>query len=345
MSIVEATLEHYKASLPKIRSAFTDYYFSCSLQGEDGKDYFVTLVIVGHTVMGEYDSGRISISVEPLRYFTTPSSRTIINGEKAEIENRLLLPVGSIKTEASSTDLTITLDAFQITIAPPAYEFRYHGEDASVDLRFKSLGTPFWFNQGKPEGARITPSTIVKGLEAFGEVEGTITLDGKEVAVKGVGCHEHVQSDAIHWMEFGWQDWMWFVFDELYGLAFNMQGGEYKDGGIYLRNEKEYLVVKDFFIDRPKWAFSPTLQHQWPITFTLEAPTDKGTLFLEGDVVRSQPYYQVEKHRQAMTMPFADMDVNWRGTFVYKDGKKMNLTNGKGGNEVIAAYNFAQGPH
>ena len=137
-------------------------------------------------------------------------------------------------------------------------------------------------------------------------------------------------------------DWIWFVFDELYGLIFEMHGGGYKDGGIYLMEEKEYLTINDFDIDRPQWAFSPVLQHHWPIGITARAHTDKGSFFIEGEVLRSQPWGRINKYRPAMTMPTADMELRWKGSFTYSDGRTITLSNGRGGDEVISLYNFAQ---
>jgi hypothetical protein len=41
-------------------------------------------------------------------------------------------------------------------------------------------------------------------------------------------------------------------------------------------------------------------------------------------------------------MPFSDMGIDYRGTFVYNDGRTLKLNNGKGGDEMIATYNFVE---
>ena len=146
----------------------------------------------------------------------------------------------------------------------------------------------------------------------------------------------------MFWMEFGWQDWIWFSFEKMYGLIFGLHGGGYKDGGLYLVDEKEYLVIRDFDIDRPKWAYSPVLQNHIPTAVTIRALTDKGTLFLEGTAVRSQPWRKINKYVPAMTMPAADMEFQWKGSFAFKDGRTIVLDRGKGGSEYFAVYNFAQ---
>jgi hypothetical protein len=48
------------------------------------------------------------------------------------------------------------------------------------------------------------------------------------------------------------------------------------------------------------------------------------------------------KYQYGATMPFSDMGIDYRGTFVYNDGRTLKLNNGKGGDEMIATYNFVE---
>ena len=143
----------------------------------------------------------------------------------------------------------------------------------------------------------------------MGDAEGSITIGGKEIRVKGRGIFEHVIAEYNAWMEIGWQDWIWFVFNDMYGLVYEVHTAGYKDGAIYLVKEKEYLIIRDFDIDHPQWAFSPVLQHHFPIRVQARASTDKGVLLTEWDVVRSQTWGQVNKYRPIVTMAASDMDV------------------------------------
>ena len=78
-----------------------------------------------------------------------------------------------------SSSFTVRIDDFEAIMTPPVYRLYHRGNEVSVDLELRNLGTPFWFNQGKEEGARISPSNLVWGMELFGKVEGSITLQGK----------------------------------------------------------------------------------------------------------------------------------------------------------------------
>ncbi len=339
MKLEDPSIETYRDLNSRFEKGFIDYWFNGSLTGDDGKEYFLTYAIFCE---GDRDVARLDISMEPIWCFTRPSSKVIQKNEIPEVDTLFIKPRGTAETEVSSTAFSIKLGGFDIRCSPPVYKLKYSGKECGLDLTLKIKGSPFWFNRGKEEGARITPSTLIWGFELFGDMEGTLTIGGKETHVIGVGIHECVTSSIQAWFEYGWMDWIWFHFDELYGLIFDMHGGKYKDGCIYLMKEKEYLVINDFDIDHPQWAYSPVLQHHWPIRISAKAKTDRGILFIEGDVLRSQTWRQQNKHRHAMNLPASDMEVRWTGNFVYNNGKKISLTNGRGGDEIIEVTNFAQ---
>ncbi len=340
MSIVEASLEHYKDFASRMEREFRDYHFQACLSGDDGQNYYLTYSLAR---MENRDFAKLVISIEPIWFMTTPAARIIQKGEKPEIELGENKPYGAMETKFSSSEFSVKVESFEVIAAPPMFKLRCEENGTGVDLALKSLGLPFWFNEGKEEGGRITPSSGAQwGWELFGTMEGTITIKGKKISVKGYGVHEHLVMRHVAWGEIGWQDWMWFVFDDLYGLIFNIHGGGYQDGGIYLMKDKEYVVTRDYDIDHPEWAYSPFLQHHVPSKLKVRARNEKGTLHLEGDIVRILPWRRINKYRHAVSVPCADTEFQWQGRFVYKDGQTLTLNNGKGGNEVIGNFNFVQ---
>jgi hypothetical protein len=340
MAIVHPTVKHYEDFSSCFENEFRDYHLQACLTGDDGKDYYLTYTIAR---MENREFTQLVISDEPVWYSTTPRKRIIRKGEKPLIELGNQQRIGAMKTEASSSGFKASMGTFEATLAPPLFRFGCREKDVSVDLTLESLGLPWWINEGKEEGAKITPSTTpIRGFEQLGKVGGVLSIKGKEIHVKGVGVHEHFVQQHMAWAEMGWQDWIWFVSDEMYGLIFELHGGPYKDAGIYLIKEKEYLVVRDFDIDHPQWAYSPMLQHNIPIAFKVRASTDKGILLLEGDMIRALPWRRINKYRHAAATPSADTEFVWKGVFTYHDGRTLVLNHGKGGNECIANYNFFQ---
>ncbi len=315
MAIVDATLDHYADFVSRFDNEFRDYHFQACLTGDDGKDYYLTYTVAR---MENRDFAKLVISIEPVWLMTTPSSRIIQKGEKPEIQLGENKPYDTMTIEVSSSAFTAKIDSFEVIASPPDFRFRCQGNRTSIDLNLASLGLPFWFNEGKEEGAKITPSSSAQwGWELFGKVEGVMTLEGKQISVRGLGVHEHIVTQHVAWAEMGWQDWMWFVFDELYGLVFFIHGGGYKDAGIYLMKEKQYLVSRAFDIDHPQWVYSPFLQHYVPAAIKARVYTKKGTLHLEGNMVRMLPWRKTNKYRHAINIPCADTEFQWNGRFVY----------------------------
>ncbi len=360
MNIPNVTLDVLKDFASRAESedfkGFLDYYMIGCLNGDDGKDYMVTMCVAEGDaavakILGIGDDiktfafARLIINEEPLRCYTTPKSKIILKGENPEVEMAVYEPGKALKVEYTSNSIIRKLDAFEFIWSPPddTYKGRYRGKDTSADLEFKPLGPPYWFNQGKEEGAQISPSNLLWGFEMLGNIEGSISIGGKKIGVKGIGINEHTFKPHTSWMEFVWMDWMWFVFDELYGIVFEVQGGNYKEGIVYFIKEKEYLIIKDFYIDHPQWAYSPAFQQYYPINFTADAITDKGTLSVEGDLVRSQPFTKMDRFKPSVHMIGGDMDLKFKGSFTFNDRRTIALNNGRGGNEIIATSNFSQG--
>jgi hypothetical protein len=337
--IVDPNIEQYKVFAGRYKGGFRDYHLQAIFRGEDEKDYFLTFTLAR---MMNRDLAKLEIISEPLWFLTTPSAKVVQEGEKPEINIGGNEPMGAMKTEVSESSFTATMGSYKAICTPPTYQFIHDGKDVSIDLHLSNLGTPFWFGQGKEEGALVTPSQLTYGMEMFGKLDGSITLGGKKIAVQGVGIHEHIIAENASWLEKGWQDWIWFFFDEMYGLLYDVKGGNFKDGGIYLMKEKEYLVVRDIKIDWPTWAYSPTLQHHLPMSIIAKAQTDKGALVLTGNAIKYLPWRKVNKYRPSMTNPGVDMEFQWSGKFSYKDGRSIDLKDGKGGDEIIAVYNFMQ---
>ncbi len=335
---IEPTIEHYRDFAVRFEGGFLDYYFQGILCGDDGNDYFLIYALAR---MGTgFDLARIEISTEPLWFLTTPFAKIIQKGEKPEIRVGGYQPMGSVKTRPSSAALIAYCDTFETVCTPPTYAFRYQGNTLSLDITLNSLGIPFWYNR-EDEGARITPSSICWGLELIGEAKGTITIEGKKIHVEGVGLHEHVILEHINWLEYGWHNWAWFLFDEMYGLIQETQHLDaFQSGGIYFRDEKRYFEVTKLDIENFQWAFSPVLQHDFPIGTKIRARTDKGTILIEGDALRTQPWNKIDRYSPGVNLCATEMEMNWRGSFTFKDGRNIKLEDGKGVNEVIGTFNY-----
>jgi hypothetical protein len=144
MGIFNQTVEHYNQFFNRFEKGLLDYFAEASLIGDDGKDYFVTVSLFRESLTqnhvlhkGKHLNARVSISMEPIWFLTTPSSKIIEKGEKPEIEIRAQMDP-MIKPEVTSSCFTLKADKWEFMLSPPSYRIKYHGEDVFLDLTFKS---------------------------------------------------------------------------------------------------------------------------------------------------------------------------------------------------------------
>lgn len=158
-------------------------------------------------------------------------------------------------------------------------------------------------------------------------MEGELGNNGNVVYLNGYGLMEHFWSDRWNHQSATRMDFIFFNFDELYGLVTFLDG--YTDGGIYLMDEKQYLVVDNFSIEYPEWAYNQALQYYVPIEISVSASTSTGLLEASGQVQRFQqvvpsgPYYNI-------------CGIRMSGTFTYSNRTIMTPTNGSGWGQNVS---------
>lgn len=175
----------------------------------------------------------------------------------------------------------------------------------------------------------LTPHSHAYGYNWSGTVEGVLTIQGRRVPFKGKGIRErYVAVDSSAAEIGGWEDWMWFHFDEAFGSLYEMKLGQ-KDMSLNLADEQLYLPAGDFTIEHHEWAFLRPLGGFIPTRYKVTMETDAGVLEFFAGVVGATVWGVTGK---APSTPVATL--NWgqlEGTFTYTDGRKRTLTNGLGG--------------
>jgi hypothetical protein len=314
-------------------TGFSDTFFQCSLDGENGKSYFVSMGFSKFaTDKGTRWHTRFEIneaSISQASPWKIPLFNAIRTGTVPEVdivkeyEDELAeLSYGEDKAVAKLPGITYVSHVDQ-------WDFKYEQESGSgFDLHFNALSRPFWFADGG-EG-QWTKSSKIKGFEAWSEAEGTLFFKGSPVKVRGLGAVERVKLTAMVWREVNWYDWIWVISDQLYLLLFHVNNGGYLDGKIYLPESDEYLNVESVTIEYPQVSYIPDLNHFVSTKIRVTATTVKGVLFLDGKLRRM--------HKRD---PYQDLEFNWEGQFSFWNGDKLYLTNAKGADEQGAFYSVA----
>ena len=93
-----------------------------------------------------------------------------------------------------------------------------------MQLNHRPAGYPTWYGHPKGEPSRLTTHSVTYRYFWSGAVDGTITVRGKTIKVAGKGVRErYIAVDTSPEEIGGWEDWMWFGFDELYGSAYEFR--------------------------------------------------------------------------------------------------------------------------
>jgi len=185
-----------------------------------------------------------------------------------------------------------------------------------VNLNFTSLGVPFWINRGR-EAICSPKGDTMSGFWDISKVEGFLTRNTQKTKISGMGFNEHLFS--LTPPERFWQrvDGIFFYTDQIYCAFWHLENKigsrryEYKDGAVLIRETEEYLIPIDFKIE---YLELDNLKR--PVKIRILADTTKGKL----NVV-AQALAETEKQ---LALKIID------GQFVFKDGRKMRLTNGYG---------------
>ncbi len=312
-------------------SGFSDSFLQASLEGENGKSYFVSMGVskFTHHEKGTRWHTRFELNEECIAKtlpWKIPLFNQLTTGVTAEVD--LLKDYGNdaVNIIHREDEVTVELPGMSYSSRGDNWDFRYEMESGSgFDLHFDALSVPYWFADGG--WMQWTKTSKIKGFEAWSNVEGTLYTNGSPVKVRGRGVVERVKLTAMIWGEVNWYDWIWVISDDLYVLLFHVNNGEYSDGKVFLRETGDYLNIDRVTIKFPEVSYIPDLNHFVSTKIAVQAVTEKGILALEGSLLRM--------HKRA---PYQDMEFTWNGSFSFWNGDKIILTNARGADEQGCYY-------
>jgi hypothetical protein len=299
-------------------TGWEDMDFWANLEGSDGKRYNVEIYMTVNNI------AKIKLdNAPPLIYF---------DGKKNIEENPFIRGgfKGPIITQRFPYSVVHTLRQggveFRFTCIPPDLHIvRVSAGADYIELNFFTRGLPFWGNEGKPWFSAFTGKAMI--YEILCDVEGELVIGHKSIQLKGYGNFEHFWADKWDWRHTKHSDGVWFNFDELYGILFDVD--DFTDGGVYLIKEKEYLVVDSYSVEYVDLAYNPMMNIDVPTKIHVIANTSKGVLEFVGqaqgfqNVSGKEGYYNIA-------------DMNLSGIFTYVNGTRLTLTNGSGWDQIIS---------
>ncbi|MFT4041623.1 MAG: hypothetical protein QM673_00530 [Gordonia sp. (in: high G+C Gram-positive bacteria)] len=312
-------------------AAFLDWLCSFVADGDDGKRYWFgcsPLVLVAEQV----DLWHYEVTTETGGLKQIPGSVfKAADFPDVGLTGQEVHPAGSLDIDASDEAVVVTLgENFRVEIAPDHtwhYTLRDPENDFTADFVHHGVGFPTWYGREKP--SELTQHSIAYGYNWSGRIEGTLTFGDKTVQVTGKGVRErYIAVDSSAAEIGGWEDWMWFHFDEAYGSLYEMKLGT-KDQSLNLAEGNEFFPTGEFEIRHGDWAYLPSLGAFIPGEYRVILKVEAGVLDFTARPLGASVWGVTGA---TPSTPVATL--NWdtpTGTFTYNDGRVVELTNGKGG--------------
>ncbi|MCR5942724.1 hypothetical protein FG152_18175 [Ochrobactrum sp. XJ1] len=309
---------------------FLDWLCSAVVEGDDGRIYWfgaspLILPLDGREIWN------MEISWETGKIVQIPGSiHKRADFPPVGVTTQKVYPTGTLSVEQGQRQVVVRLgDGFQV-VCKDDKTWRYTIEDPETgikaDFLHRGAGFPTWYGREKP--SYLTPHSIAYGYNWSGTVEGTLTVEGRTVNFKGKGIRErYIAVDSSAAEIGGWEDWMWFHFDEVFGSLYEMKLGQ-KDMSLNVAGAG-YFPAGRFEIEHHDWAWLPALGGFIPALYKVTMEVEAGTLEFIAKTVGATVWGVTTK---PPATPVATL--NWdrlEGTFTDRQGNRQVLSGGFGG--------------
>jgi hypothetical protein len=343
----EITLEEYKPKFLDSDSRYNNWYFAADFTVDD-KDYNVKLSITEGSLLGQFNY--ISLSKDPLAVTIDESDGAHIL-KKPPTDINLILDEDSIDFSEEDDHFKVIMGDLEAYLKPKERRIVSKNDQVKLDLTFKPRGPVFYWGKEKGALCDVTEETKVAGIESLSIVEGTIETPKEKLKVtNGRGLFERVWFGQLNFFQIRIMDWLYANFDELYtylchteSVTNDSQPYHFETAKIYLKETKEYLFANKVEVIPESWVFLEEAKRFIPFEQSVEIRTEKGRLKMMV-IPRHYPQLIQEPARLEAFMVdnipgwnslFYDFPVKMEGEFVFNDGEKIELRNGKGINELI----------
>ncbi len=308
--------------------------------GDDGKQYWINMTLSQNknlgaftsVPMGAMDLGSMGVSWEIGKVVQSPSTiYKIADFPQSTAITFAVEPSGELTIKRSKNEVSIDMGDYHVICKDDkTWHFNVNERYTGIKAEWvhHGVGYPTWYGKDKP--AYFAPNSIVYGYSWSGAIEGTLTIEGRKVGIKGAGVRErHYAIGESAQEEGAWMEWLWFHFDEVFGSLDELKASGNKEVSIYLVDEKQYFQAGNFNIEHHNWAWLQPLGAFIPTRHRVTIETEAGVLEMTANAVGCTLWGCTG---EVPDCPISNL--HWdkvEGTFTYKDGRKKTLTNGLGG--------------
>ena len=316
-----------------LATGFIHWLTLVNARGDDGKRYFIELVPMTGIAEAGVDIWMMEICSEVGSVEQIPNSIYKVANYPFQQAERYTFPTGTLTMKRSEHEVVMELPDFKV-VCKDDHTWHYTVDDKKRNVKLEmvhyGVGHPTWYGRENP--IYLTPHAIAYGYNWSGRIEGTLTMGDKVIKLEGAALRERyvaVDQDAAEIG--GWEDWMWFHFDDVWGGFYDYKFSGTNGVAINLDGGKEYYPAGDAIIEHHEWAYHPRLGAFVPTRYKVRLEVEAGVLEMSGNIVESKLWGM----RGGGGVPDAPLYTHnfdrLDGTFTYKDGRVVTLENGVGG--------------
>ena len=344
MNTNKITLDELKPKFMEEANRYNNWYLTADFEHKD-VEYCLKLSITEGSLLGQQSF--VSLSWDDIQ---------VVNDADADI---LKKPRNDINIVTDENKFDYKLEKNQLISSMgnlTAYcrederQFVVKGDKISLDVTAKPRGPIFYWGKEKGALCIVTEDTRVAGIESLSNVTGKIKIKGKELKVKGTGLFERVWFGQLNFFQIRIMNWVYANFDELYTYLCHCESQtnegkphHFETGKVYLIENDEYLFAEKIEVVPDSWVYFEEAKRFIPWEQSVEIRTNKGKLKYTIEPYRYPQLIQQPARMEAFMVDnipgwnslFYDLPVKLEGAFIYKDGEKLKLNNGKGINEII----------
>ncbi|NHJ46592.1 MAG: hypothetical protein FK733_02275 [Asgard group archaeon] len=345
MTTKKITIEEMEPKFVDAADRYNNWYNTADFNYK-GKEYCLKLSITEGSLLGQQNF--FSLSWDPV---TIVEENGVAILKKPKNDINFVIDEDEIIYKTEENKFTVEMGDMKVICFEDHRRVITKHKKLSLDLTLKPRGPIFYWGKKKGALCEVTEETRVAGIESLSTVEGTIKANGKKLKVENAkGLFERVWFGQLNFFQIRIMNWIYANFDQLYTYICHTESQtndgkphHFETGKIYLIDTDDYLFANRFEVTPESWVYFEEAKRFIPWEQSVEIRTDKGKLKYSVHPYRYPQLIQPPTRMEDFVVDnipgwsslFYDLPVKLKGKFIFKDGEKIELTNGRGINELI----------
>ncbi|MFW9924704.1 MAG: hypothetical protein ACFFDW_15595 [Candidatus Thorarchaeota archaeon] len=338
------TIEELQPKFLKEANRYNNWYATADFTYKD-VEYCLKLSITEGSLLGQQNF--MSLSWEPPKLINDGDADVL---KKPTNDINLVIDEENIEYTTNDNEFIVEMGEMKAICKQDERRFIVNNDRINLDINLKPRGPIFYWGKQKGALCEVTEETRVAGIESISNVTGTIKANGEKIEINGRGLFERVWFGKLNFFQIRIMNWVYANFDQLYTYLCHCESQtnngnphHFETAKVYLIEQDEYLFAEKFEVIPDSWVYLEAAKRFIPWEQSVEIKTNIGKLKYKIEPYRYPQLIQPPSRMEAFMVDnipgwnslFYDLPVKLKGKFYFDDGEKLELTNGKGINEII----------